>query len=121
MTETQMQTCKALDNLKKEKDAAQQVFTQMIQDLRQEIVSVEQKMEETMKNYQTDIDQLQEQEKIMEDQRTQLATSNTQPLHQPAPPSQHQSSINITPSDIHNLFSTCLLYTSPSPRDTERS
>eukprot|EP00973_Karenia_brevis_P019433 2665244-Karenia_brevis.AAC.1 len=106
MTETQMQTCKALDNLKKEKDAAQQVFTQMIQDLRQEIVSVEQKMEETMKNYQTDIDQLQEQEKIMEDQRTQLATSNTQPLHQPAPPSHHQSSINITPSDIHNLFST---------------
>eukprot|EP00973_Karenia_brevis_P054917 7635653-Karenia_brevis.AAC.1 len=63
-------------------------------------------MEETMQNYQTDIDQLQEQEKIMEDQRTQLATSKTQPLHQPAPPSQQQSSINITPSDIHNLFST---------------
>eukprot|EP00973_Karenia_brevis_P041459 5736460-Karenia_brevis.AAC.1 len=63
-----MQNCKALDVLRKSKESAQKEFTQRIQELKDQIVSVEKKMEETMANFQHDITQLEEAEKVMEDQ-----------------------------------------------------
>eukprot|EP00973_Karenia_brevis_P067956 9454227-Karenia_brevis.AAC.1 len=39
MTETQMQNCKALENLRKSKEAAHKEFTQRIQDLKEQITS----------------------------------------------------------------------------------
>eukprot|EP00973_Karenia_brevis_P059146 8235358-Karenia_brevis.AAC.1 len=62
-------------------------------------------MEETIHNYQHDIDQMEEQEKIMEQQRSQLATSTAQPTQQPTPPSQHPT-VSVSPTDIHNVFSS---------------
>eukprot|EP00973_Karenia_brevis_P083720 11616561-Karenia_brevis.AAC.1 len=63
-----MQNCKTLENLRKSKEAAQKEFSQRIQDLKHQITLVEQKMEETMSNFQHDISQLEEAEKVMEDQ-----------------------------------------------------
>eukprot|EP00973_Karenia_brevis_P027386 3776298-Karenia_brevis.AAC.1 len=64
-------------------------------------------MEETMSNFQHDITQLEEAEKVMEDQRSQLTSSTSPSPHlQSTPPQQQHQDVNITPSTINTIFST---------------
>eukprot|EP00973_Karenia_brevis_P044608 6179595-Karenia_brevis.AAC.1 len=66
-------------------------------------------MEETMSNFQHDITQLEEAEKVMEDQRSQLTSSASPSSHQQSTPSQQQpQDVNIIPSTINTIFSTMM-------------
>eukprot|EP00973_Karenia_brevis_P022558 3104045-Karenia_brevis.AAC.1 len=65
-------------------------------------------MEETMSNFQHDITQLEEAEKVMEDQRSQLTSSTSPSPHLQSTQPQQQQDVNITPSVINTIFSTVM-------------